>query len=250
MRIRLVTFMAMVSFAAATASAQEYVVLLHGLCRSSRSMEPMRKALVQAGYFVTNLDYPSRTATVEELSESVVSSALDDCRAHGASRIHFVTHSLGGILVRSYFARHSACDLGRVVMLGPPNQGSEIVDRLGSWRLFSLINGPAGRELGTSADSLLNRLGAATFCVGIIAGDRSVNWINSLLIPGPDDGKVSVERTKLSGMADQIVISTTHPFMMRNRKAIHQTIEFLQKGKFDHSGRLIRNADIKGGALP
>jgi pimeloyl-ACP methyl ester carboxylesterase len=234
MHIRLVTFMAMVSFSAATALAQEYVVLLHGLCRTSRSMEPMRKALVQAGYCVTNLDYPSRTATIEELGESVVGSALADCRARGAARIHFVTHSLGGILVRSYFARHSAHDLGRVVMLGPPNQGSEVVDRLGSWPLFSLINGPAGRELGTSPGSLPNRLGAPSFCVGIIAGNRSIHRINSLLIPGPDDGKVSVERTKLSGMADHIVISATHPFIMRNRKVIHQTMEFLQNGKFDH----------------
>jgi pimeloyl-ACP methyl ester carboxylesterase len=227
--------MAIISFSAATALAQEYVVLLHGLCRSSRSMEPMRKSLVGAGYCVTNLDYPSRTGTVEELSESTIGSALDDCRARGADKIHFVTHSVGGILVRSYFARHSARDLGRVVMLGPPNQGSEVVDRLGSWRVFSFINGPAGQELGTSADSLPNRLGAPTFCVGIIAGNRSINWINSLLIPGPDDGKVSVVRTKLSGMADQMVIAATHPFMMRNREVVHQTIEFLQNGRFDHS---------------
>jgi pimeloyl-ACP methyl ester carboxylesterase len=200
-------------------------------------MEPMRKALMKAGYCVTNLDYPSRSATIEELSEAVVGKALADCRQSGATRIHFVTHSMGGILVRSYFARHSACDLGRVVMVGPPNQGSELVDRLGSCPIFSLINGPAGRELGTSANSLPNRLGTPKYYVGVIAGNRSINWINSLLIPGPDDGKVSVERTKLSSMADHIVVPTTHPFMVRNREVIRQTIEFLRSGKFDHGNQ-------------
>jgi len=238
MCIRLLTlaFMVMCALSAIECSAQEYVILLHGLCRSSRSMEPMRRALVRAGYCVTNVDYPSRHGTVEAMSEAAIGPALEDCRRCGAAKVHFVTHSLGGILVRSYFARHSADDVGRVVMLGPPNQGSEVVDRIGSWSLFSLVNGPAGRELGTKADSLPNKLGAANFCVGVIAGNRSINWINSLLfIPGPDDGKVSVERTRLAGMADHIVVPTTHPLMMRKREVIRQTIEFLRRGTFDHA---------------
>ena len=196
-------------------------------------MEPMRKALVQAGYSVTNVPYPSRHGTVEELSEAAIGPVLEDCRRRGAAKVHFVTHSLGGILVRSYFNRHPASDVGRVVMLGPPNQGSEVVDRLGSCRLFSLVNGPAGQELGTSADSLPNRLGSPEFCLGVIAGNRSINWINSLLIPGSDDGKVSVERTMLDGMADHILVPATHPFLMRKREVIRQTIEFLREGAFD-----------------
>ena len=234
MSFRLATFILMCSLSVIRSPAQDYVVLLHGLCRSSRSMEPMRKALVQAGYCVTNVNYPSRHGTVEALSESAIAPAFEDCRRRGAAQVHFVTHSLGGILVRSYFARHSASYVGRVVMLGPPNGGSEVVDRLGSSWLFSLVNGPAGRELGTRVDSLPNKLGPANFYVGVVAGDRSINWINSLLIPGPDDGKVSVERTKLAGMADHIVVHATHPWMMRKREVIRQTIEFLRNGNFDH----------------
>ena len=117
-------------------------------------------------------------------------------------------------------------------MLGPPNQGSEIVDALGSWKVFGLLNGPAGRQLGTDADSRPLQLGPARFEVGIIAGDRSINWINSCIIPGPDDGKVSVERTRLAGMKDHLVVHATHPFLMRNREALRQTAHFLRHGSF------------------
>src|SRR3954447_7489686 len=153
-------------------------------------MEPMRKAMEREGYPVMNLDCPSRTDTVQNLSEEAIGKAMEQCRVLGGRKIHFVTHSLGGILVRSYFSRHPADDVGRVVMLGPPNQGSEVVDRLGAWWIFSFINGPAGRELGTRSDSLPNRIGPPQFPVGVIAGNRSINWINSLIIPGADDGKV------------------------------------------------------------
>ena len=236
MYFRILIFMATVAIASPAFSAQEEVVLLHGLCRTSRSMATMERALADAGYKVRNVDYPSRTASVRQLADDAIGRAVGDCQRDGAVKIDFVTHSLGGILVRSYLARHALPSLGRVVMLAPPNQGSEIVDKLGWFFVFKMINGPAGSELGTDKNSTPNRLGPATFPVGIITGDRSINWINSLLIPGRDDGKVSVERTRLAGMSDHTVIHATHPFIMRNREAIRQTIQFLQTGRFDHAG--------------
>lgn len=227
--------MATVAISSPAFSAQEEVILLHGLCRTSASMVKMERALTDAGYKVRNVDYPSRSAMVEKLADDAIGKAVGDCQRDGATKIDFVTHSLGGILVRSYLARHEIQNLGRVVMLAPPNQGSEIVDKLGWLFLFKWINGPAGNELGTGKNSTPNRLGPANFPVGIIAGDRSINWINSLLIPGSDDGKVSVERTKLAGMSDHIVIHATHPFIMKNREAIRQTIQFLRTGNFDHA---------------
>ncbi|MGH7952902.1 MAG: esterase/lipase family protein, partial [Limisphaerales bacterium] len=218
--------------------AQEEVILLHGLCRTSRSMAKMECALTQAGYQVRNVDYPSRTAKIQSLADNAIGTAVTVCQQDGATKIDFVTHSLGGILVRSYLARHTIPNLGRVVMLAPPNQGSEVVDKLGWLFLFKWINGPAGNELGTGKNSTPNKLGPANFPVGIIAGDRSINWINSLmLIPGHDDGKVSVKRTQLAGMTDFIVIHTAHPFIMRNHEAIRQTIQFLRAGKFDRAVR-------------
>lgn len=237
MKLCLMLAMAMFPLLASAADTvnQEYVILLHGLCRSGRSMIPIGQALSLAGYKVVNMEYPSRSATIEQLSDEAIGRAVEDCERQGATTIHFVTHSLGGILVRSYLARHTIPHLGRVVMLGPPNQGSEVVDQLGSWWLFRKINGLAGNELGTDKNSTPNKLGPANFCVGIIAGDRSINWINSLLIPGRDDGKVSVERTKLAGMTDHMVIHATHPFLMCHRTAMRQTIHFLRTGRFDRA---------------
>ena len=230
----------MVPLLTPVAKPDEYVILLHGLCRTSKSMVPMERALTPSGYRVENVDYPSRTASIEKLSDDAISRAVADCQKAGAVKIHFVTHSLGGILVRSYLSRHTIPNLGRVVMLGPPNQGSEVVDKLGSWWLFKKLNGPAGKELGTDKNSTPNTLSAANFCVGIIAGNRSINWINSWLIPGRDDGKVSVERTKLAGMTDHIIIASAHPFLMRNRAVIGQTIHFLRQGQFSQRVDLSR----------
>jgi hypothetical protein len=234
MFLRILILMTTFAISAPASGAQKEVILLHGLCRTSRSMLKMERALTEAGYKARNVNYPSRTAPIQKLADDAIGKAVADYEQDGTVKINFVTHSLGGILVRSYLARHTIPNLGRVVMLAPPNQGSEIVDKLGRLFLFKWLNGPVGNELGTDKNSTPNKLGPANFPVGIIAGDRSINWINSLLIPGSDDGKVSVERTKLAGMSDHIVIHTTHPFIMKNREAIRQTIQFLRAGRFDH----------------
>lgn len=132
-------------------------------------MDSMEHALSAAGYQVLNVDYPSRGGSIETLSERVVGQAVHECQQAGAQRIHFVTHSLGGILARSYLARHSLTSLGHVVMLGPRNQGSEVVDKLGQCWLYRKIIGPAGAELGTDANSIPSKLGPADYSVGVIA---------------------------------------------------------------------------------
>jgi pimeloyl-ACP methyl ester carboxylesterase len=215
---------------AATATPRETVILIHGLNRTRHSMSKLEKGLRAEGYAVLNCGYPSRQGTIETLSTNLFAALTPQLSR--APKVHFVTHSLGGTLLRAYLQDHPLPNLGRVVMLGPPSGGSEVVDRLGRLALFRWINGPAGTQLGTSANGLPAQLKAPAFDLGVIAGDRSVNPFLSLMIPGADDGKVSVQRARTEGMRDFVRLHVTHTFMMRNRQVIRQTRHFLRTGCF------------------
>ena len=197
-------------------------------------MENLEAAFVAAGYRVNNVDYPSRQLPIEELAPLAVHKGIEGCNQ--AHTIHFVTHSLGGILIRYYLEDNTIANLGRVVMLAPPNQGSEVVDTIGALPGFQLLNGPAGDQLGTGADSIPRQLGPVEFELGVIAGSDTFNPILSLYLPNPDDGKVSVASTRVEGMADFIVLPYTHTFMMQADEVHRQAIEFIRHGRFDSPG--------------
>ncbi|MCO4811427.1 MAG: alpha/beta hydrolase [Gammaproteobacteria bacterium] len=215
------------------AQADDCVVLLHGLMRGPASMSKMQTELDEAGFIAVNIEYPSRDHSIEELADMAVPDGLVACREHdGIERIHFVTHSLGGILVRQFLSTNDIPELGRVVMLGPPNQGSLAADEMVNVPGFDWLNGPAGKQLGKGEESVPLKLGPADFELGIIAGNRTIDPITSAVLPNPDDGRVSVEDTKLEGMTDFVVVEHSHAFMMRMQRTIDLTIAFLKNGTF------------------
>jgi len=228
------------------------VVLLHGLGRSAAAMEPLAKHLRATGFAVHNLDYPSTDHTPDELV-AWLDDALAKCCKQTQGALNFVTHSLGGILVRAQLEANRPERLGRVVQIAPPNHGSEIVDSLAGNPLFEVVLGPTGSDLGTGPDSFPNRIGASDlgtgpdsfpnrigapdYEIGVIAGSESINPVGAVLLPEANDGTVSVESTRLEGAADFIVVEANHTFIMQEPEVADQVVYFLRNGRFDHSSK-------------
>jgi len=220
---------------AAQDGAGECVVLLHGLGRSPFSMKRIQWTLQAAGYQVVNASYPSRQYSVEQLSENYLQEVMAAKVPVGARKVHFVTHSLGGILLRQYLAHHTITNLGRVVMLAPPNHGSLLVDSMRRRTLGRWILGPAGCELGTAAKDLPQHLGPVGFPLGVIAGDVSLNPFFSRALKAPNDGKVSVDSAKIAGMSDFVIVHSSHTWMMWRASTLRYILTFLREGHFDQA---------------
>ena len=225
---------ACVQDSAPTSHSNECVILLHGLARTTLSMQRMKRTLERSGYQVANVDYPSRDHTIEVLAPMAIEDGLNQCgEKSDSSTVHFVTHSLGGILVRVYLVDNAIDNLGRVVMLAPPNQGSRAVDEMVRIPGFDWMNGPAGYQLGKGPESVPLRLGVPDFDFAVIAGDRTIDPITSAVLDDPDDGKVSVSDTRLDGMRDFIVVPVSHAMIMQDREVLRLVRNYLAHGSFN-----------------
>lgn len=226
-----------VLFVAGTVRANEqpadgdYVVVVHGMGRTHRSMGRILDALREAGYQPINLRYSSFRDPVETHAERLGAVVRKHC-TNESKRVHFVTHSLGGLIVRAYLKENRVVNVGRVVMMAPPNQGSRLADITKKWRFSEFFTKKVGMQLGTGDGDLPKRLGPVEFELGVIAGDRSLNPLYSWLEPGRDDGKVAVEKAKVGGMHDFLVVHSTHTFMIQRKYVIDQILHFLKEGRF------------------
>lgn len=211
---------------------KETVVLLHGLGRSSRAMWLLEARLEDAGFKVENLDYHTIDSTPEQaLAE--VTEKINACCLDTPHTVHYVGHSLGGLMVRAYLAEFRPVWMGRVVLIGTPNQGTELVDRVQDhW--WGQLAGPTAMSLGTGENSFPNSLPLPDYPVGVIAG-VSGSGGNDFILPGLDDGLVPLEATKLEGMHDFIVFESGHAMMRYDKAIAHQVIEFLRHGRFDRT---------------
>ncbi|MEE8167050.1 MAG: alpha/beta fold hydrolase [Myxococcota bacterium] len=212
---------------------RDTVVLLHGLGRSAANMLILKWRLQARGYRVCNLDYDTRVNSIELAADAVYES-LSDCVDSGRP-VHFVTHSLGGLVLRSLLQRHALPKQGRAVMLAPPNRGSEIADWIREFGFSDGLMGPLASQLGTGQDDLAERLPSPPIAFGVIAGDRWINPTGPLLLPAPHDGTVSVASTRLEDMTDHLVLPYTHTFIMNAAEVADQVDSFLRTGKFQRA---------------
>ena len=209
----------------------DYVVILHGIARSSSHMEDLAEHLEQQGYEVINQDYQSTDFTLQQLIDRIHRDISKQITRN--KPVHFVGYSMGGLMVRAIINEHRPQNLGRVVQLAPPNKGSEVADFLKNNWLYQAIYGPAGQQLTTDQEAIEDIFGEVDYELGIIAGNSTIDPISSAIIPGDDDGKVSVESTKLEGMKDHIVVSASHTFFPSNETVHQQTEHFIKHGYFD-----------------
>lgn len=212
----------------------ELVVLAHGLGRSNWAMWRFAQRLEYAGYKVCSLDYQSLGVSVTEVLLET-STQIDACFLN-APKVHFVGHSLGGLVIRAYLQNKThklqKAKIGELILIGTPNKGSELADHLNdSWLME--IGGGISRALVTGTRSLGNNLNSLDVNIGVIAGTKSFSLTNANFT-GPNDGLVSVASTKLDTMSDFITIEVSHSMMRYNLEVAEQTIHFLQKGMFKH----------------
>jgi pimeloyl-ACP methyl ester carboxylesterase len=214
--------------------ADDLIVLIHGLNRTSFSMLPLQLAAQHHGYATRRWGYASRRHSIAQHAERLERELGRLLREH-EGEVHFVTHSLGGIIVRAWLRRYSLPNLGRVVMLAPPNRGSEVADAFQRLGLDRLVGGVPCSELGTGPASAPNELPAVDYEVGVVAGDRSFNPLFSRWIGGPNDGKVAVARASVDGMKDFVVVQHGHTFLPMMPVAMAQTFSFLERGHFQQA---------------
>lgn len=210
----------------------DYVVILHGIARSHKHMKKLAWFLSKNGFDVINLNYPSTSYNIEELTD-IINPAISS-RITQDKKIHFVGYSMGGLMVRALIHKYKYKNLGKVVQLATPNQGSEIADLVKNLWLYKKIYGPAGQQLITDQTAIKHLFGEVNYELGIIAGNSIIDIICWTIIPGKNDGKVAVARTKLKGMKDHIIVNSAHTFFPSNKKVLKQTLHFIQNGQFKH----------------
>jgi triacylglycerol lipase len=211
--------------------SKEHVILLHGLGETPWQMALIEGALKTAGYGVSNLRYPSTEAGTAELAERHVRPLFE--RFADVPAMHFVTHSLGGIMMRYLLQDWRPANLGRIVMLAPGHHGSQILELYRRTRLFKEVYGPAGQEVGMDDHCFSCFLdNHVDYELGIVAGTVSGDPLANLVLPWPHDGRLAVESTRIDGMRDHTLVPATHDHVTYHPLAISQVLHFLKHGQF------------------
>ncbi|MEM8549900.1 MAG: alpha/beta hydrolase [Verrucomicrobiota bacterium] len=219
--------------------AEERVIVLGGIGPNFLCMRRMATYLQEQGYAVTMIHYPSTRHALEPLVRDHVAPAVAQANTEPDQPLHFVTLSMGGIVFRQLLACARPANLGRAVLVAPPNGGSEVADFFREWALFRWLFGPAGPELGTRPSDRPKALGPINGAeVGVIAGTRSIDpWFDPMFgrqHRGAHDGKVTVASARMEGLADFLTLQDNHYTIIRSPETLRQTTYFLRSGHFEH----------------
>jgi pimeloyl-ACP methyl ester carboxylesterase len=211
----------------------EAILLLHGFGGHPLQTALLARRLRARGFDVANIGYPSWRWPIDRVLDHL-HRRFTASPVSTAKTLHCVGHSMGGLMLRAYIARHRPENLGRVVMLGTPNSGSEIADLLYRLRLHQPVLNHAGVLLRTRRDAATEALfGAIDYPLGVIAGDRPmIGALPNRLFRAPNDGKVSVAATHVAGQSDHLTLPIAHTAMIYSQPVADQVTHFLRKGCF------------------
>jgi pimeloyl-ACP methyl ester carboxylesterase len=209
------------------------VIVLHGIVRSSKSMYTVADHLRREGFTAFAMEYPSTQISIEQAAEYLDSIIQ---KLDGIEELHLVGHSMGGLVIRAWFAKHADPRVKRVVMLGTPNYGAEMADLLRRNLLFRAVFGPAGQQLVTDTAGVIPQLPAPGCEFAVIAGSRGneVGW--NPLIPGDDDGTVTVKSARLAGATDFGTAQVLHHGLLGDPNVSVQVARFLHTGRLRADG--------------
>jgi len=210
----------------------EGVVLLHGILRTNRCMSGLASFLEGQGYKTLNLDYPSAKYDISSIAELIHGTIKKFADKH--SKIHFIGYSMGGLVIRAYLQKYRLENLGKIVMIATPNKGSEVADFLQNFWLYKKLYGPAGQQLITDQQSFKDILGDIYYDLGIISGISPYYFFGNYLIGKKNDGRVSIESSKIEGMKDQVTIKSGHTWIPSYKKTWQQAARFIATGKFEY----------------
>lgn len=205
------------------------VIYLHGIGRTSRSMRPILDAMPKEGFVNIPFEYPSTRVPIEDSASFLhsVTESLTD-----VLKISFVVHSMGGLVVRQFLKEHQDPRVHRLVMFGTPNNGAEMADMLKRNFVFRTIYGPAGQQLVTDPGGTIKSLPIPRIEFGVIAGGKGDERGFNPLLPGDDDGTVTVASARLPGAADFLLVPKLHAFLMSDETAIAAAKCFIEHGRF------------------
>ena len=222
---------------------KQCVVLVHGLWRSGWAMRSIADDLNDFAYQTVSVSYPSTSMSIPEIAERYLPPAIDECKQGGAEQIHLVSHSMGGIVVRQYLQNNHLPSGSKVVMLSPPNQGSELSEKFGSEGWYQQIVGTAGASLTKKDSGIIVNLKPVEEPVGIIAAYRNWSLWPSTWLPEPNDGTVSVASMKLAEMDDFVLINSGHAMIRFDDATQEQIRHFLSTGRFYKGQKLSMTAE-------
>jgi len=203
--------------------ALETVVLLHGMGRSRASMWPLAQRLRRAGFQTCNFPYSPALHRFDTLVGDLHDFIVKRVRT---PRYHLVGHSLGNILIRARFRVGYPAGLTRIVMLAPPNHLPRLARRFQGCPPFHWWTGESGKLL--ASEEFYEALPVPSVQFGVIAGDKG----QCITFDEPNDRVITVESTRLTGMADHLVVHDAHTFIMNSRATANATITFLRDGRF------------------